>query len=117
MRRGDDPRRPDEVIPYTQPKVNAEDADPDYFGMISLLGAFGGLVFRQKYAVWISFIAALISQLTAKTTEKDHRQGSSGTIAFTLMGVVMLYMQVLLKSTNDAIMAEKDALNALAGSN
>ncbi|KAJ3247849.1 hypothetical protein HDU78_002930 [Chytriomyces hyalinus] len=109
MSRRRDPKRPEDVIPYKQPKVSPDDADPDYFGMISLLGAFGGLVFRQKYAVWVSFVAALISQLTAKSTEKEHRQGSTGTIAFTLMGVVMLYMQLLLKSTNDAILAEKEA--------
>ncbi|KAJ3072100.1 hypothetical protein HDU98_004205 [Podochytrium sp. JEL0797] len=95
------------VIPYKQPRVSADDADPDFFGLISLLGAFGGLVFRQKYAVWVSLCAALISQLTAKQTEKEHRQGS-GTIAFTLMGVVMLYTQLLLKATNDAIVAEKE---------
>ncbi|ORY44296.1 hypothetical protein BCR33DRAFT_679433 [Rhizoclosmatium globosum] len=93
MRRTTDPRRPQDVIPYKQPKVSSEDADPDAFGLISLLGAFVGLVFRNKQSVWISLIASIISQLTGKMSEREHRQGS-GTIAFTAMGVVMLYMQV-----------------------
>ncbi|KAI9341436.1 hypothetical protein BDR26DRAFT_934041 [Obelidium mucronatum] len=108
-RRTTDPRRPEAVIPYKQPKISAEDADPDFFGLLSLLGAFAGLVFRQKYAVWISLTSAIISQLTGKLTEREHRQGS-GTIAFTCMGVLMLYLQLLLKNTNDAIVAEKEAL-------
>ncbi|KAJ3123377.1 hypothetical protein HK100_011624 [Physocladia obscura] len=113
--RNNDPRRPDAIVPYSQPPVSADAADPDFFGIISLLGAFIGLVTRQKFAVWLSLVAAIISQLTSKISEKEYRQGS-GTLAFTLMGILMLYMQQLLTLTNEAVVAEKESLDRLAAS-
>ncbi|KAH6566993.1 hypothetical protein BASA50_005451 [Batrachochytrium salamandrivorans] len=88
-----DPRRPQDVIKFTMPVVAEEDSEPDYMGFLALILGVIGLVLRHKYIVWPALFASLLSILNGRISDADTRQGT-GSVTFTVMGLVMLYVQM-----------------------
>ena len=85
-----DPRRPKRARPYTPPKVDPDDAPPDYASLLSLLFGIIGLMLRRTWASWIATFSLCSALSTMKKSEIDFKQLMT-TIVFSLLGLFMNY--------------------------
>ncbi|KAJ3328885.1 hypothetical protein HDU76_009113 [Blyttiomyces sp. JEL0837] len=87
-----DPRREDAIIPFEYPKAREQDVETDLFGFIAIIAGVVGLLLKSPGWVWGALIAATVSLLTTKGTEKEFRQGA-GNVSFALMTLLLTYGQ------------------------
>ena len=84
-----DPKAPSQIVKF---KLPVGDGADDVSGMTALALGVSGLMLKNKYASWAALLASIVSMLNTKSTS-DYRQGS-GSLTFTLMGLVLLYVQM-----------------------
>ncbi|KAL2911111.1 hypothetical protein HK105_209430 [Polyrhizophydium stewartii] len=72
---------------------NEEDMEPDVLGLLALVLGVAGLLLRNRYFAWGGFASSLMAYVNARSTEADSRQGT-GSVSFTLMGLVLIYVQM-----------------------
>ncbi|RHZ66643.1 hypothetical protein Glove_306g37 [Diversispora epigaea] len=90
-----DPKRPNNIVPYHNPKKELDEIDPDFFGIFSLLLSTVGLIMKIKWASWISLVFAIISLTNEKATDQDPNSGRTSSITsilFATSGIFVNYI-------------------------
>ncbi|KAK9710064.1 hypothetical protein K7432_008649 [Basidiobolus ranarum] len=86
-----DPRRPDAVVPFIQPKVS-EDAERDAYGLMATVFAMMGIILKHHWGSWWGLIFSMISWANEKQTTKAFRQTYTS-MFFSILGLFINYLQ------------------------
>ncbi|CAG8451424.1 3086_t:CDS:2 [Diversispora eburnea] len=96
-----DPRRPNNIVPYHNPKKELDEIDPDFFGIFSLLLSTVGLIMKIKWASWISLVFAIISMTNEKATDQDPNSGRTSSITRLFVNYIYLFVGIPNPSTTN----------------
>lgn len=95
-------KRPDKIVPFKLPMMADEDTSQFYYILGLSLGVFG-LLMKNKYFSWVGLLCNVISVLNRRASDSDSSRGSISSIAFSIMGLVMLYAQMFTAPANSSI--------------
>eukprot|EP00771_Trimastix_marina_P001748 gnl/Trimastix_PCT/2841.p1 GENE.gnl/Trimastix_PCT/2841~~gnl/Trimastix_PCT/2841.p1 ORF type:complete len:122 (-),score=17.99 gnl/Trimastix_PCT/2841:32-361(-) len=87
----DDPRRPDEAVPYKQTEEEVDDdALGDYAALLSLLCGMCGMMLKMKLLSWAALFLCFVAFSTMRWTESETKS-IFASFSFSMMGLVMSY--------------------------
>ncbi|KAJ1973145.1 hypothetical protein H4R33_007006 [Dimargaris cristalligena] len=96
-----DPRRPQDVKPfYISPAMVEQSTDglTEIYNLVGLIAALVGIMFRFRYASWLSLFASLLGTVhERKITEDPNKRPTMSSITFALMGLGTAYLPYAVK--------------------
>ncbi|KAJ3272330.1 hypothetical protein HDV01_005764 [Terramyces sp. JEL0728] len=99
-----DPKRADRVVPFKLPQIEEEEADNSQ--IISFVGlglGIAGLTLKSRPAAWVSLFCAILSTLSRRTAEGDSARLGMSSLSFSVLGIVMLYINLLTQPINSSV--------------
>ncbi|KAI9591376.1 hypothetical protein BDF19DRAFT_455261 [Syncephalis fuscata] len=93
-----DPRRPEAIVKYHQPKIDPEDVDPDYYGFLGMILSMIAAILRHKWAAWGGLFCCILGLMNEKTSTRDMGMGMQAftSLLFAIMALLLQYVPTLL---------------------